>query len=46
MNIIKELIDRNRAGEAIGLPCFCSANEHVLRSILSFTKKNWIPNSY
>ena len=43
MNIIKELIERNRAGEAIGLPCFCSANEHVLRSILSFTKKTGFP---
>jgi D-tagatose-1,6-bisphosphate aldolase subunit GatZ/KbaZ len=43
MGIIQELIARNRGGEAIGLPCFCTANEHVLRAILSYAKKTGFP---
>lgn len=35
MTLIGNLIERNRAGEAIGLPCFCTANEHVLKAILA-----------
>lgn len=31
---IKRLIEENRARRAVGLPCFCTANEHVLRAIL------------
>ncbi len=34
MTRIQDLIARNRAGEPIGLPCFCTANAHVLRAIL------------
>lgn len=43
MSHISEMIARNRAGEAIGLPCFCTANEHVLRAVLEFTKKTGLP---
>lgn len=39
MSVVHDLIARNRAGEAVGLPCFCTANEHVLRAILSYAKK-------
>ena len=29
---IKALIADNRAGRPVGLPSFCTANEHVLRA--------------
>lgn len=34
---IKALVARNRAGERVGLPSFCTANETVLRAILKNT---------
>ena len=40
---INALVAQNRAGHAIGLPCFCSANEHVLRAVLSFAAKTGFP---
>lgn len=43
MTIVQDLIARNRAGEAIGLPCFCTANEHVLRAVLAYAKKTGHP---
>ena len=43
MSIIQALINRNRKGEAVGLPCFCTANEHVLRAVLSYAKKTGFP---
>jgi len=43
MSVIQDLIKRNRNGEAIGLPCFCTANEQVLRAVLSFAKKTGFP---
>jgi D-tagatose-1,6-bisphosphate aldolase subunit GatZ/KbaZ len=43
MSIVQDLIARNRNGEAIGLPCFCTANEQVLRAVLSFAKKTGFP---
>lgn len=43
MSVIRDLIERNRSGEAVGLPCFCTANEQVLRAILSFAKKSGFP---
>jgi D-tagatose-1,6-bisphosphate aldolase subunit GatZ/KbaZ len=43
MSVIQDLIKRNRKGEAIGLPCFCTANEQVLRAVLSFAKKTGFP---
>ena len=39
MSILYDLIARNRAGEPIGLPCFCTANEHVLRAVLAYAAK-------
>ena len=35
MSLVHDLIERNRNGEVIGLPCFCTANEHVLRAVLA-----------
>ncbi|MFK7752995.1 MAG: class II D-tagatose-bisphosphate aldolase, non-catalytic subunit [Sedimentitalea sp.] len=35
MSIVRDLIARNRAGTPIGLPCFCTANKHVLRAVLA-----------
>jgi D-tagatose-1,6-bisphosphate aldolase subunit GatZ/KbaZ len=40
---MKSLIDENRAGRAIGLPCFCTANAHVLRSILRDAAETGFP---
>lgn len=33
---IQSMIQSNRSGQHTGLPCFCTANEHVLRAILEF----------
>lgn len=38
MSVVQDLISRNRNGEVIGLPCFCTANEYVLRAILQAAK--------
>jgi D-tagatose-1,6-bisphosphate aldolase subunit GatZ/KbaZ len=43
MSVVSDLIERNRNGEAIGLPCFCTANEQVLRAVLSYAKKTGFP---
>ncbi|MEP2031367.1 MAG: class II D-tagatose-bisphosphate aldolase, non-catalytic subunit [Paracoccaceae bacterium] len=43
MSTVHDLIARNRAGEAIGLPCFCTANEQVLRAVLSYAKQTGLP---
>lgn len=43
MSLVQDLIARNRAGEAIGLPCFCTANEHVLRAVLAYAKQTGLP---
>ncbi len=43
MSVIHDLIARNRAGEAVGLPCFCTANEHVLKAILAETARTGQP---
>lgn len=43
MSLVQDLITRNRNGEAIGLPCFCTANEQVMRSILAYAKKTGFP---
>ena len=40
---IKGLIEENRAGRAVGLPCFCTANEHVLRAILRHAAATGVP---
>ena len=41
--LIQELITRNRGGEPVGLPCFCTSNEHVLRAILDFSGQHDVP---
>jgi D-tagatose-1,6-bisphosphate aldolase subunit GatZ/KbaZ len=43
MSLIHDLIARNRAGEPVGLPCFCTANEHVLRSVLAYAAETGLP---
>lgn len=43
MSLVHDLIARNRAGEAIGLPCFCTANEHVLRAVLAYAATTGFP---
>ncbi|KIN64230.1 D-tagatose-bisphosphate aldolase, class II, non-catalytic subunit [Sulfitobacter noctilucicola] len=43
MSPVHDLIARNRNGEAIGLPCFCTANEHVLRAVLAYAKQTGFP---
>lgn len=40
---IKALIEANRTGEATGLPCFCTANEHVLRAVLAHAAQTGLP---
>lgn len=40
---IKSLIDQNRVGENIGLPCFCTANEFVLRAIVGYAARHNLP---
>ena len=42
LNIIDK-INNNRAGELVGLPCFCTANELVIRSILQYAKQYQVP---
>ena len=43
MSLVRDLIARNRAGESVGLPCFCTANEPVLRTILSYAAETGFP---
>ena len=43
MSLVQDLIARNRAGEPIGLPSFCTANEHVLRAVLAYAKDTGLP---
>ncbi len=43
MSLVHDLIARNRAGEPIGLPCFCTANEHVLRAVLACAARTDAP---
>lgn len=40
---IKQMIDANRNGTQIGLPCFCTANEHVLRATLQYAATTGLP---
>ncbi|MEL6798920.1 MAG: class II D-tagatose-bisphosphate aldolase, non-catalytic subunit [Pseudomonadota bacterium] len=43
MSPMHDLIARNRAGEPVGLPCFCTSNAHVLRAVLAFAARNGLP---
>ena len=38
-----QLIERNRSGQQTGLPSFCTANEYVLRAILSLVSERPMP---
>jgi len=40
---MQTLIENNRSGKGTGLPCFCTANEHVLRSLLELTATSGFP---
>ncbi|MFK7858780.1 MAG: class II D-tagatose-bisphosphate aldolase, non-catalytic subunit [Granulosicoccus sp.] len=40
---IASLIDRNRSGDTTGLPCFCTANEYVLRAIMAYAAEHCVP---
>lgn len=40
---IFSLIDNNRDGSAVGLPCFCTANEQVIRAVLQYSQKHKTP---
>jgi len=37
------LIEQNRSGKAVGLPCFCTANEQVLHAAMQFSAANSVP---
>jgi len=39
---IASLINRNRSGETVGLPCFCTANEKVIRSVFQYAKDHQV----
>ena len=43
MNVVQDLIARNRAGEPVGLPSFCTANEHALRAVLAHAAETGLP---
>jgi len=43
MSFAQDLIARNRLGEHVGLPCFCTANEYVLRAVLAYAAKTGFP---
>jgi D-tagatose-1,6-bisphosphate aldolase subunit GatZ/KbaZ len=40
---IQAMAAKNRSGEGLGLPCFCTANEQVLRTVLSHAAKTGVP---
>ena len=40
---VRALIEKSRDGQVTGLPCFCTANEPVLRAILAFTATSGFP---
>lgn len=43
MSLVRDLIARNRTGEPVGLPCFCTANEYVLRAVLDHAARTGFP---
>ncbi len=43
MALVHDLITQNRTGNAIGLPCFCTANEQVLRAVLAYASTHNFP---
>ncbi len=43
MSGMREMVAENRAGRAVGLPCFCTANGPVLRAILAHAARTGRP---
>ncbi|MBV6658261.1 MAG: class II D-tagatose-bisphosphate aldolase, non-catalytic subunit [Devosiaceae bacterium] len=43
MSIVHDLIAANRDGVRKGLPCFCTANAHVLRAVLDHAAETGFP---
>lgn len=43
MNTVFDMLASNRAGNPVGLPCFCTANEHVLRAVISYAARTGLP---
>lgn len=43
MKNTSSLIQQNLAGDLTGLPCFCTANEQVLRAIFNYASKHGVP---
>ena len=40
---LSDLTAKNRAGLPLGIPCFCTANEYVLKACLTYASKNNLP---
>lgn len=40
---IRAMIEQNRSGMPVGLPCFCTANDHVLRTVLDHAARTGLP---
>ena len=40
---LKKIVSRNKSGTPKALPSFCTANDHVLNAIVSFTSKQKLP---
>lgn len=43
MSLVHDLIARNRSGDPVGLPCFCTANDQVLRAVLAYAARTGSP---
>ena len=43
MQKIASLIEQNRNGQLTGLPCFCTANDYVIRAIFKYAQKTQAP---
>lgn len=43
MHDLAALIETNRSGDVTGLPCFCTANEYVLRAIMAYAAEHKVP---
>lgn len=43
MTNLSELIKQNRLNKGVGIPCFCTANEQVIRSILRYCRGSELP---
>lgn len=39
MSILRDTISKNRDGRSLGIPCFCTANEHAIKASLNYAAK-------